>query len=78
MPPQACANYTMGPLLVSYSLKVEPPTDLLIYISVCFGVCLLLPDAILDATFTNGGSTTGLCSTEALWNIPMVGICASW
>ena len=55
MSPQAYANYTMGPPQISSSFRVEIPTNLLIYIGVCYGVCFLLSGAMVDAIFTNQG-----------------------
>ena len=48
------------------------------YVGVHYGVCFLLSGAILDAIFTNGGSTIGVCTTVALWSIHMADIFASW
>ena len=39
---QAYADYTIGPLYVSFSFRVEPPTHLYIYVGICSGVCFLL------------------------------------
>ena len=39
---------------------------------------ILLSGALLDAIFTNGGLTIGVCTTVTLQSIPMAGICASW
>ena len=52
----------MGPLQVSFSLRVKAPTKLLIYAGVCFGVCFLLSCAILDVIFTNGAQLFGFAS----------------
>ena len=76
MPLQAYANYVMGSLQVSFSFRVEPPTDF-ICIGVCSGVSFLLSDTMLDAIFNYGGSTIRVCTISAFWNIPMVGICAA-
>ena len=46
MPLQAYANYAMGPPLVDFSFRVEPPTILYFYM---FGGCFILSGAILDA-----------------------------
>ena len=70
MPPQACANYAMGPLQVRFSFKVEPPSDLLIFVGVCCCVCFLLSGAMLDAILTNGSSTVGFCTTAAVGAYP--------
>ena len=78
MSPQAYANYAMGPLQVSFSFRVEPPTDLLIYVAVCSGVHFPFSAAMLDAIFTNWGSNIGVCTTADLWSIPVADICASW
>ena len=32
----------------------------------------------MDAIFTNGNSTIGVCTTPTLRNIPLAGICTSW
>ena len=51
----------------------------LIYMfGVCSGVCFLLLGAKLDAIFTYGGSTFGVCTLATLWSLPMAGICATW
>ena len=42
------------------------------------GVCFLLSGALLDAIFTTGGSTIGVCTPTTLWSSPMAGICATW
>ena len=55
MHPKAYANYAMGPLQVSFSLRVEPPSDLFICVGVCCGACFLLSGATLDVICTNGG-----------------------
>ena len=57
MPPHVFANYAMGTLQVSFFFRVELPTHLLIYVCVCYGVYYLLSGSILDAIFTNKGST---------------------
>ena len=50
---QAYANYAIGPPLVGFSFRVEPPTVLyLSMIDVCSGVCILLSGAMMDAVFT--------------------------
>ena len=41
MPSQTYTNYAMGPLQVSFFFTLEPLTDLLIYVGVCYGVCFL-------------------------------------
>ena len=63
MASQAYATYVMGPPQVSSFFSVKPPTNLLIYVDVCYVVCFTLSGAILDAIFTNGGSTIGVCTT---------------
>ena len=78
MPPHAYDNYVMGPLQVGFSFRVEPLTDLLICVGVCYGASSLLSGAMMDAILTYGGSTIGVCTTEAFWIMPMAGICASW
>ena len=60
-----------------FSFRVEHPTDLLTYVRVCSGVCFLLSAAMLDAIFTNKGSTIWVCTTAALQCISMAGICQS-
>ena len=76
MPLQAHANYAIGPPQVSFSFRVEPPT-VFICDGVCYGVCFLLSGAMLDAVFTYGGSTIGVCTIAALLSLPMVGTCAT-
>ena len=49
MPPKAYAHYAMDPSQVSFSFRVEPPNDLLIYVGVSSGVCFLLSGVMLDA-----------------------------
>ena len=44
----------------------------------CFVVCFLLSGAILDAIFTPGASTIGVCTISTLWSLPVSGICATW
>ena len=79
MPLQAYANYAMGPPQVGFFFRVEPPTILYFYMfGVCSGVCFLLSGAMLDAIFTYGGSTIGVCTISILWNLLMAGICATW
>ena len=79
MPPQAYANYAMGPPQLSFSFRANLPFDLFIYVGVCCGVCFLLSGAILDAIFfTKGGSNIRFCISAALQSITMAGIFASW
>ena len=52
----------------------ELPTDLSIYIGVCYGVCFLFSGSAVDVIFTCGSSTTGVCITTSLQIIPMAGI----
>ena len=70
MPPLTYANYAMGPLQVRLSFRIELLTNLLIYVGVCSGVCSQLSGAMLDAIFTNGGYTAGVCTTAALEAYP--------
>ena len=75
MPPQAYANYAMGPVQVSFSLRVEPPTNCLyMYVSVmvyafCFKVPCWMPYLPIAA------QPLGFV---LLQSIPMAGICAPW
>ena len=78
MPFQAYANYDVGPLEVSFLFRVEPPTNLSMYVGVCYSVCILLLGSNVNAIFTYGGSTIGVCITTDLWSIPMAGICTLW
>ena len=55
MPFQAYANYFMGSLQVSFSFRVEPPTNLSIYVGGCSGVCFLFSGSIVDAIFIYEG-----------------------
>ena len=48
-----------------------------IYVDVCYGVCIPFPGSNVEVIFTYGGSTIEICTSAALWSIPMVGICAS-
>ena len=43
----------------------------------CSDVCFLLSGAMLDAVFTYGGSTIGVCTIAALWSLHVAGICAT-
>ena len=74
MPPLAYANYAMGSPQVGFFFRVEPPIICILYM---FGVCFLLLGAKLDAVFTYGGSTFGVCTLVTLWSLPMAGICAT-
>ena len=79
MPPLAYANYAMGSPEAGFFSKVEPPTICILYMfGVCSGVCFLLLGAELDAIFTFGGSTFGVCTLATLWSLHMAGICATW
>ena len=42
-----------------------------------FGVCFLLSGALLDAIFTPGSSTIGICTFPTLWCLLVAGICAT-
>ena len=79
LPLQTHANYAMGSPQVGFFFRVEPPTIFCITCLVsCFSVCFLLSGAMLDATFTLGGSTIGVCTTvETPWGLPVAGICAT-
>ena len=59
MPSQAYANYAMGPLHVSFSFTVEPPTDSLCHMLVSNGVCFLLSGPHMAAMFTSGAQPLG-------------------
>ena len=63
MPSKAYIHYAKGPLQVSFSFKVEHPTNLLIY-------AFLLSGAMLDAIFTNGGTSIWVCTTAAFGAYP--------
>ena len=79
VPLQACANYAMGSPQVGFFFRVVPPTNFVYYMfGVCSGVCFLLSGAMLDAIFTPGGSTIGVCTITAPCSLPMAGICATW
>ena len=79
MHPLAYANYAMDSTQVGFFFRGEPP---IIYILCMFGVhsgvCFLLLGTKLDAIFTYGGSTFGVCTLATLWSLPMAGICATW
>ena len=63
MPPLAYANYAMGSPQVDFFFRVEHPIICILYMfGVCSGVCFLLLGAKLDAIFTYGGSTFGVCT----------------
>ena len=79
MPPLAYATYAMGSPQVGFFFRVEPPIIYILYMfGDCSGVCFLLLGAELDAIFTYGGSTFGVCTLVTLWSLPMAGICATW
>ena len=78
MPLHGYANYAMSPAQVRFSFRVEPHTDSLICIGICSGVYFLLSGTMLDAIFTNGGSTIEVCTIVAFQSIPMAEICATW
>ena len=79
MPPLAYANYAMGSPQVGFFFRVEPPIIVILYMfGVQSGVCFLFLGAELDAIFTYGGSTFGVCTLATLWSLPMAGICAMW
>ena len=76
MPVQAYANYAMGPPQVCFSFRVEPST-IFICVGVCYGVCILVSGALLDAILSYGGSTIGICTIAARCSLPMASICAT-
>ena len=78
MPLQAYTNYAMCSPWVGFFFRVKSPTVLYIKSGVCSGVCFLLSGAMMDAIFTYGGSTIGVCTLATLWSLPMTGICATW
>ena len=79
MPPLAYANYAMGSPQVSFFFRVEPPIICILYMfGVHSGVCFLLLGAELDAVFTYGSSTFGVCILATLWSLPMACICGTW
>ena len=79
VPLQAYANYAMGSPQVGFFFRVEPSTILYYYMfDVCSGVYFLLSGALLDAIFTPGGSTIGVCTPATPWSLPVAGICATW
>ena len=79
MPLQAYSNYAMAPPQVGFFFRVELPTVFVYYMfGVCSGVCFLLSGAMLDAIFTLGDSTTGVCTIATPWSLPMAGIYATW
>ena len=47
------------------SFRVEPPTDLFIYVGVSFGICYLLSNSMLDAIFfTSGAQPLGFATLQ--------------
>ena len=79
MPPLAYANYAMGSPQVGFFFRVELPVICILYMfGVHSSVCFLLLGVKLDAIFTYGGSTFGVCTLATLWSLPMAGICATW
>ena len=58
----------IGPPQVSFSLRVESPIILYLYM---FG-------AMLGAIFTYGCSPSGVCTIATIWSLPMAGMCATW
>ena len=78
IPFQTYANYAMGPPQMSSSFRVDPPTDLSIYVGDHYGVCFLHSGFHMDTFFHLRGSNIGVCTTAALGSLPMAGICASW
>ena len=77
-PLQAYANYAIGPPQVSFSFRVEPGTNLSIYVGVCYAVCFLFSGSPVDATFSSRGSNIAICITTAPQSIPVAGKCPSW
>ena len=77
MPPQAYDNYAIGPQKVHFFFRVEPPTNLLIYVGVCYGVCFSAFSCHSRCHIHQWDSTTGVCITGAHQSIPMACICAS-
>ena len=64
MPFQACFNYTMGPPQVSFSFRVDPSTNLSMYVGACYGVCFLFGGSPVDAIFTYGAQPLGFVSLQ--------------
>ena len=77
MPIQAYANYAMNLSQADFPFKVQYPT-ICICVGICYGICFLLSGSMLDAILTYGGLNIGVCTTAALWSLPMAGICATW
>ena len=75
MPHQTYANYAMGSPQVGFFFRVEPPNHFVYNMfGVCSGVCFLLSGVMLDAIFTTGSSTTGVCTIATPWSLPMAGM----
>ena len=72
------ATHAMSPPQLGFPFRVKPPPSLSLYISVCYGVCLFFSGSKVGAIFTYQGSNVGVCTTAALWSIPLAGICSSW
>ena len=73
----AYANYATGPLQESFSHSWA--SHWFVCICWCLSWCLLsIFSSTVNAIFTCGGSTIGVCIIIALWSLPMAGICASW
>ena len=71
MPLHAYANYAMGSPQVGFFFRVEPPHCFVYYMfCVSCGVCFLLSSAMLDAIFTPGDSTIGVCTIATLGVYP--------
>ena len=68
-PFQVYVNYATGPPWVSFFFRVEPLTDLSIYVASCYGICFLLSHSHLDAFFTYGSSTVGVGTTATHWEL---------
>ena len=71
MPFQEYANYAMGPLQVTDSFRIEPPTNFSIHVGVSYGVCFLLSSSNVDAIFTNGGPTVGFVPLQPFGAYPL-------
>ena len=71
MPLQVYANYAMVPPQVAFYFRIKPSTIFYFYMfGVCSDVFFLLSGAMLDAIYTYGGSTVGVCTNATLGDYP--------
>ena len=53
-----------------FFFRVQPSTDLPIYVGVCYGICFLLSGSNVDALFTYGAQFSGFAPPQAFRAYP--------